>query len=58
MHAVSGSPAASGVAAVGAITDRRPRAALLSCCGAVVVALALIALVGHSTPVMVIATLA
>jgi predicted MFS family arabinose efflux permease len=47
-----------GVAAVGAITDRRPRVALLSCCAAVVGALALIALVGHSTPVMVVATLA
>lgn len=53
-----GAAGVAGVAAVGAITDRRPRAALLSCCGAVVVALALIALVGHSTPVMVIATLA
>jgi predicted MFS family arabinose efflux permease len=53
-----GAAGVAGVAAVGSITDRRPRAALLSCCGAVVVALALIALVGHSTPVMVIATLA
>jgi predicted MFS family arabinose efflux permease len=47
-----------GVAAVGAITDRRPRTALLSCCAAVVGALALIALVGHSTPFMVLAALA
>jgi predicted MFS family arabinose efflux permease len=48
----------AGVGAVAAIADRRPRTAMFSCCGAVVVALALIALVGHSTPVMVIATLA
>jgi predicted MFS family arabinose efflux permease len=47
-----------GVGAVAAIADRRPRTAMFSCCAAVVVALALIALVGHSTPVMVIATLA
>jgi predicted MFS family arabinose efflux permease len=53
-----GAAGVAGVTAVGAITDRRPRAALLSCCGAVVVGLALIALVGHSTPIMVIATLA
>jgi predicted MFS family arabinose efflux permease len=53
-----GAAGVAGVAAVGAIIDRRPRAALLSCCAAVVGALALIALVGHSTPAMVIATLA
>jgi predicted MFS family arabinose efflux permease len=53
-----GAAGVAGVAAVGAITDRRPRLALLSCCAAVVGALALIALVGHSTPVMVVAILA
>ncbi len=53
-----GAAGVAGVGAVGAITDRRPRAALLTCCGAVVGALALVALVGHSTPVMVVATLA
>lgn len=53
-----GAAGVAGVAAVGAFTDRRPRAALLSCCGAIVGALALIALVGHSTLVMVFATLA
>jgi predicted MFS family arabinose efflux permease len=47
-----------GVAAVGAITDRRPRVALLSCCAAVVGALALISVVHHSTPAMVLAALA
>jgi predicted MFS family arabinose efflux permease len=53
-----GAAGVAGVAAVGAITDRRPRAALLSCCAAVVSALALIALVGHSTPLMVLAAVA
>jgi predicted MFS family arabinose efflux permease len=53
-----GAAGVAGVAAVGAIADRRPRTAMLSCCGAVVVGLALIALVGHSTPVMIVATLA
>jgi predicted MFS family arabinose efflux permease len=53
-----GAAGVAGVVAVGAVIDRRPRAALLSCCAAVVGALALIALVGHSTPAMVTATLA
>jgi predicted MFS family arabinose efflux permease len=53
-----GAAGVAGVGAVGAIADRRPRTAMLSCCGAVVIALALIALVGHSTPVMIVATLA
>jgi predicted MFS family arabinose efflux permease len=53
-----GAAGVAGVGAVAAIADRRPRTAMFSCCGAVVAALALIALVGHSTPVMVIATLA
>jgi predicted MFS family arabinose efflux permease len=53
-----GAAGVAGVGIVAAIADRRPRTAMFSCCAAVVVALALIALVGHSTPVMVIATLA
>jgi predicted MFS family arabinose efflux permease len=53
-----GAAGVAGVGAVGAIADRRPRTAMLSCCGAVVIGLALIALVGHSTPVMIVATLA
>jgi predicted MFS family arabinose efflux permease len=53
-----GAAGVAGVGAVAAIADRRPRTAMFSCCGAVVLALALIALVGHSTPAMVIATLA
>ncbi len=44
-----------GVAAVGAATDRRPRAALLACCAAVVAALALLAIVARSTPATVAA---
>jgi predicted MFS family arabinose efflux permease len=44
-----------GVAAVAALTDRHPRAALLSCCGAVVGALALISFVDRSTPLVVLA---
>jgi predicted MFS family arabinose efflux permease len=47
-----------GVAAVGSITDRRPRAALLSCCGAVVGALALISVLGHSTLGIVLGVIA
>lgn len=47
-----------GVGAVGAFTDRRPRTALLSCCGAVVGALGLLSLAGHSIPAVVIAALA
>jgi predicted MFS family arabinose efflux permease len=53
-----GAAGVAGVGAVGAIADRRPRTAMLGCCAAVVVGLALIALVGHSTPVMIVATLA
>jgi predicted MFS family arabinose efflux permease len=53
-----GAAGVAGVGAVGAITDRRPRAALLSCCFAVVAALALIAVVSHSTPAMVVAVIA
>lgn len=53
-----GAAGVAGVLAVGAVTDRHPRAALLSCCGAVVGALGLIAAVGHSTPVMVAGALA
>jgi predicted MFS family arabinose efflux permease len=44
-----------GVARVGAAADRRPRAALLTCCGAIVAGLALIAAVGHGLPEMIIA---
>jgi predicted MFS family arabinose efflux permease len=47
-----------GVAAVGAVTDRRPRLALLTCCAAVVAGLALISVVHHSTPAMVLSSLA
>jgi predicted MFS family arabinose efflux permease len=47
-----------GVAAVGAVTDRHPRAALLNCCAAVVGALALISVIGHSTPAIVLAAIA
>ena len=53
-----GAAGVAGVAGVGAVADLRPRVATLSCCGAVVIALALIALVGHSTAVMIGATLA
>ena len=44
-----------GVARVGAAADRRPRAALLTCCAAIVAGLALIAAVGHGLPEMIIA---
>jgi predicted MFS family arabinose efflux permease len=47
-----------GVAAVGAMADRRPRTALVGCCAAVIAALALISAVGRSTPAMVLATAA
>jgi predicted MFS family arabinose efflux permease len=47
-----------GVAAVGAITDRRPRTALISCCASVVAALALISVIGRSTPATILATAA
>jgi predicted MFS family arabinose efflux permease len=53
-----GAAGVAGVAAVGAVTDRRPRAALVVCMGAVVAALAVVSVVGHSTPVMVLATMA
>jgi len=52
-----GAAGVAGVAAVGVITDRRPRVALIGCCAAVVAALALIAAVPHSTPVMVLGAL-
>lgn len=47
-----------GVAVVGAVTDRRPRAAMLACCAAVVAALALLAIVTRSTPATVVAAVA
>jgi predicted MFS family arabinose efflux permease len=47
-----------GVVAVGAAIDRRPRAALLGCCAAVVAALALICAVGHSTATIALAVVA
>ncbi|HET9124540.1 MAG TPA: MFS transporter [Solirubrobacteraceae bacterium] len=47
-----------GVARVGRIADRHPRRALLMCCAAIVLGLALIVAFPHGTPVMVLATLA
>jgi predicted MFS family arabinose efflux permease len=47
-----------GVAAMGALADRRPRVAMLSCCGAVVIGLALISVTSRSTAATVIAVLA
>jgi predicted MFS family arabinose efflux permease len=47
-----------GVARVGVVADRRPRGALLACCGLIVLGLALIVAVAHGTAVMVTATVA
>jgi predicted MFS family arabinose efflux permease len=47
-----------GVARVGQLADRRPRAALLGCCALIVAGLGLIVAVAHGTPEMVLATVA
>ena len=46
-----------GVARVGALADRRPRAALLWCCAAIVAGLMMIVVVTHGTVALVIAVL-
>src|SRR6201986_2459211 len=45
-------------ARLGAIADRRPRAALLSCCGLIVTGLAMIVAIPHATVPFIVATLA
>jgi predicted MFS family arabinose efflux permease len=47
-----------GVVRVGPAADRRPRVALLFCCGAIVVGLALITLIPHGLLWMIVAVLA
>ena len=48
----------AAVGAVGAIADRRPRLAVLSCCGAIVAALAVLSLGGRSSALTIAAVLA
>jgi predicted MFS family arabinose efflux permease len=47
-----------GVARVGTLADRRPRTAMLACCGLIVAGLALIVGVSHGTVVMIVAAVA